>query len=93
MADDNNPVLFGTQKDYAWDAWQKAFDAGPGTSLPDPEKFNAWWNNVGTKVMFATTRDMMFSAWAAGITDRIQACNAGFPAWWQQILDSQPKTT
>ena len=87
----SDPILFGTERDYAWDAYQKAFDAG--TLLPDPMKFEAYFNEVYLKLGSFSLHDRMQSAWGRGVQDRNEACTTGFNAWWQQILDSQPKTS
>ncbi len=83
-----NPILFGTQKDYAWDAWQKAFDAG--TLLPARDRFETWWTEVGLTVEWKDLREMMQAAWGSGVQDHNIACTAGFNSWWQEILDKQP---
>lgn len=85
------PTLFGTEKDYAWNAWQKAFDAG--ALLPDHEKFVAWFDEVYLKLGSFGLHDRLHAAWGAGVQDRNEQCTAGFNSWWQEILDSQPKTS
>jgi hypothetical protein len=82
------PILFGTQKDYAWDAFQTAFDAGK--LLPDRTYFETWWTEVGLTVQWKDLRQMFEAAWGSGVQCRNIACTAGFNAWWQQILDAQP---
>ena len=91
MAPDANPMLFGTEKDYAWDAWQKAFDAG--TRLPDHEKFLKWFDEVYLKLGAFSMRDRFHAAWGVGVQDRNEQCTSGFNAWWQEILDTQPKVS
>jgi hypothetical protein len=90
--DPENPVLFGTQRDYAWNAWQSAFDAGK--LLPDSAKFHAWWNDFGVTVQWKSVHEMMQAAWGKGVQDRNEQCTAGFDAWWQHVLaDAQPVDT
>ena len=86
-----DPILFGTEKQYAWDAYQKAFDAG--ALLPDHGKFSTWFDEVYLKLGEWPMRERMHAAWGAGVQDRNIACTAGFNAWWQEILDTQPKIT
>lgn len=88
-SDPENPVLSGTQKDVAWDAWQSAFDAGK--LMPDHTKFLAWWDEFGVTVQWKSVYEMMQAAWGKGVQDRNEQCTAGFALWWQQILaDAQP---
>lgn len=88
MSDPNNPTLFGTEKDYAWNAYQSAFDAG--TLLPDRKRFEQYFDEVYAKLGAFSLRDRMQSAWNVGVQHRNEACTAGFIAWWQNILDTQP---
>ena len=87
-----DPVLFGTEKDYAWNAWQSAFDAG-GTLLPDHDKFEKYFDEVYLKLGAYSLHDRLMSAWNAGVLDRNEQGTAGFNAWWQEILDKHPVTT
>lgn len=91
----SDPILSGTEKEYAWDAWQKAFGIsfGGGSILPDHEKFVAWWEVTGSRVAWLSKRELMQSAWQAGVYDRLEQSTAGFNAWWQEILDTQPVAT
>lgn len=82
----SDPVLFGTQKDIAWSAWQAAFDAG--ALLPDHEKFEAWWEMFGLRVQWKDSREMMHAAWGKGVQDRNEQGTAGFDAWWQMIVNA-----
>lgn len=75
-------ILFGTQLDYAWDAWQRAF--GP---QPVRARFDAWWTNVALTKPWSTLYALMYAAWLAGANDRN---GTGFDSWWQEILDKQP---
>lgn len=85
----SDPILFGTERDYAWDAYQKAFDAGK--LLPDRTKCDAWWE-IALKVAWKDLHEMMSGAWGSGVQDRNEQGTAGFNAWWQEILDKQPVT-
>jgi hypothetical protein len=91
MSEPKTPQLFGTEKDYAWDAWQKAFDAG--TLLPDRAKFEKYFDEVYLKLGAYPLRERLNSAWNSGVLDRNEQGTAGFNAWWQEILDSQPTTS
>lgn len=84
----SDPVLFGTEHDYAWDAYQKAFDAGQ--LLPDRAKFNAWFDEVYLQLGAYPMRERFNAAWGAGVQERNIQCTAGYDAWWQEILDKQP---
>jgi hypothetical protein len=79
----DKPQLFGTQKDYAWNAWQAAFDAG--TLLPDRDKFETWWTEFGLTIVWKSTREMMQAAWGKGVADRHEQGLAGFNAWWAEV--------
>ena len=46
----SDPIIFETQKDLAWSAWQTAFDAG--VLLPDRDKFETWWTTLALKVQW-----------------------------------------
>lgn len=81
-----DPVLFGTQKQVAWAAWQAAFDAG--RYLPDLEKFQTWWREFGLTVRWGHIREMMQAAWGKGVQDRNEQCTAGFNSWWQALVDA-----
>lgn len=85
----SDPILLGTEKDYAWDAWQKAFDAGE--LLPDHAKFLAWFDEVYLKLGAYSLHDRLHAAWCAGVQDRNEQGTRSFNAWWQEILDSQPQ--
>lgn len=77
----SDPMLFGTQMDYAWDAWKKA---SSGSSRPaSNEEFKAWWDGHACTTHWTSLYEMMHAAWNAGAQE-------GFTAWWQGILDSQP---
>lgn len=90
MPDADNPMLFGTQKDYAWNAWQTAYGAGNGTGA-DRAEFDAWWERIAAQPS-GSIRALMAAAWQEG--DRSARMKAPtFDAWWQQIIDTQPKVT
>lgn len=91
MTDKDNPILFGTEKDYAWNAWQKAFDAGK--LLPSRERFDAWWRDVALVVSWPHIKNLLDAAWKAGVMDRSAQGYSGFNSWWQEILDKQPVIT
>ena len=86
---DKDPMLFGTEKDYAWDAYQKGFGAG---ETPSEAKFEKYFNDVYLKLANYSLHDRMQSAWNVGVRHRNELSTAGFDAWWQVILDSQPVT-
>jgi hypothetical protein len=86
MPDDQNPTLYGTQKDVAWAAWQDAFDAGK--LLPDRSKFDDWWEQFGTKVQWKSLQELLHAAWGKGVQDRNEQGTAGWSSWWQAIVDS-----
>lgn len=83
MSDPDNPILSGTQMDYAWDAWQKA--QFPGTA--NRSEFDAWWSTALTK-QWPSVKALMQAAW-----DGSRALCPTFDMWWKQILDDQPVTT
>ena len=85
-----DPILYCTEKQAAWDAWQSAFDAGK--LLPDHEKFERWFDEVYLKLGAYSLHDRMQAAWGSGVMDRNEQCTAGYNEWWQAILDGQPKT-
>jgi hypothetical protein len=83
-----DPILFGTEKDYAWDAYEKAFDAN--ALQPDHAVFDKWFDDVYLQLGSYSLHDRLHAAWGAGVQARNIACTVGFGAWWQKILDSQP---
>ena len=85
--DPNNPQLFGTQRDYAWNAWQTAFGVGNGTGADEAE-FQKWWE-VAVTSRWDSTKTLMLSAWSMGAA-AAAAKAPTFAAWWQQIVDAQP---
>jgi len=85
----SEPILFGTQKDYAWDAYQSGFGKG-GVLLPDRADFEDWWNMFGLGVQWQDLREMFHAAWGKGVQNRNVQGTAGYDAWWQEILDKQP---
>lgn len=87
MSDSDNPILFGTEKDVAWAAWQSAFDAGPGTLLPDRAKFEKYFDEAYRVLAEFSLRDRMNSAWNSGVLDRNEQGTSGFNSWWQKIVD------
>ncbi len=89
MANDGDPMLMGTEKDYAWDAWQRAFGEGR-VLLPDRAKFEKYFDEIYRVLADFSLHDRLQSAWNSGVLDRNEQGTAGFNAWWQQILDSQP---
>jgi len=76
----SDPVIWGTQKEFAWDAWQKAFDAG--ALKPDRQRFEKWWEEVALHTSWTELREMMQWAWLTGVYDRNVQCTAGFDAWF-----------
>lgn len=86
--DSDNIIIFGTQKEYAWDDWQKAFDAG--AHLPDHQAFLTWWDNTALTTRWNDLRGMMEAAWIMGVQDRTTQTGHGFNSWWQEIIDTQP---
>lgn len=83
---EDNPTLYGTQRDYALDAWRTACGSEDG--------FAHWWDSIAVVGPWHSTRELMAAAWSAA------PCNpaiddpaplARFEAWWRQILDGQPK--
>jgi hypothetical protein len=86
-----DPILFGTEKDYAWDAYQKGY--GDGKLTPNCEKFDRYFDEVYLKLAAYSLHDRMNSAWNVGVMHRNEEATAGFDAWWQEILDTQPKVT
>jgi hypothetical protein len=86
------PILFGTEKDYAWDAWRKANDED-GLS-PDRAKFNAWWDSVAlARTWTGGMRELFEAAWNASVDEHAKFLRSGYAAWWQEILDKQPVVT
>ena len=88
--DPDNPVLFGTERDYAWNAWQTAYGAGSGTGA-DENEFSAWWERRAAKG-WPSKRSLMAEAWTMGCRAALNKAPT-FEEWWQQILDSQPAVT
>lgn len=85
----DNPQLNATEMQTAWDAWQKAFDAG--RLLPHHDDFQEWWTATALTTSWSTTRDLMQAAWNAGLQDRKQQnAENSFQAWWEEIIASQP---
>lgn len=82
-----DPTLFGTERDYARDAYQKAFGDGAARA-----KFETYFDEIYLKLGAFSLHDRMQSAWSRGVLDRNEQATAGYAAWWQQILDSQPRT-
>lgn len=72
----------------AWSAWQVAFDSGK--LLADHAKFETWRTTTGAYPGWKNVREYIESAWGNAVIDRNEQCTAGFSAWWQEILDSQP---
>jgi hypothetical protein len=87
-SDPSTPILFGTEKDYAWDAYQKGY--GDGKLSPDRERFKKYFDEVYLQLGAFSLQDRMRSAWNVGVRDRNEDATAGYDAWWQEILDSQP---
>lgn len=87
MADIKDPILFGTEKDYAWDAYRRGFGAGADV---DRSRFETYFDEVYLKLGAYSLHDRMNSAWNVGVMHRNELGTGGFAAWWQQILDSQP---
>lgn len=85
----SDPILFGTQRDYAWTAWQTAYGAGDGQGAHEDE-FTAWWD-VAVAAHWGSLEALMSAAWLAG-SQAAAAKAPTFKAWWQSILDTQPVT-
>lgn len=87
MAD---PILFGTQKDYAWDAWRTASCRRPEDETISKKHFEEWWDSYLSNVPKFSLEDLFRAAWNTGAsnTDKIK-----FESWWQEILDKQPGET
>lgn len=85
----SDPILFGTQRDYAWTAWQTAYGAGDGQGANEAE-FTAWWEGVHNYT-WQSVELMLHAAWTAG-AQAAAAKAPTFKAWWQSILDTQPVT-
>lgn len=75
-----DPILWGTQMEFAWDAWQKAFDAG--ILKPDRARFDTWWESVALHESWRELRELFQAAWIAAANDRNIQCTAGFDAWF-----------
>ena len=80
-----NPILFGTQRDYAYSAFSRAycgkltFDDAEVTAL-----FARFWDNLPAPI--TDERSLFEMAWMAG-------ASAAFNAWYMEILKGQPTVT
>lgn len=86
-----DPILFGTEKDYAWDAYQKAFDGG--VHQPNPAAFEKYFDEVYLKLGAFPLAERLQSAWNSGVLAHNEASTAAFSGWWEGILASQPVVT
>lgn len=86
MSDPNNPMLFGTEKDYAWNAWQTAYGDGNGTGA-DQAEFEAWWQRA-TAQAWDSTKTLMMAAWQQGD----QAARAKAPRFDACLSGSHPRS-
>lgn len=78
MTDPLNPHLFGTQKEYAWDAWKTK--VAPLT--PSKELFDQWWEGAANQ-RWNSVRDLMIAAWNNAVAEQTT-----FDGWWNAIVEA-----
>jgi hypothetical protein len=98
MSDDNNPTISSTMLELAFVAWQvrrNNYDAATidldqtGSSW---EAFERWWGAINSGGI-TSLRDLCWRAWIASAGHARYDDPAKFGAWWQIIVDAQPRPT
>lgn len=81
------PIFFGTEMDYAWDAFQKAYDGGK--RQPERADFDDWWERVALQTKWEDKQHLMDGAWQEGVYCRNRDNTAAFNVYW----DNRPCLT
>lgn len=79
-----NPTIYGTQKDYAYDAFSRGY-CGKLTfdDATMRAQFEVWWNALPAPI--ADEHELFKLAW-------IEGAALSFNAWYMEILKAQPVT-
>jgi len=101
MSDTDNPIITCTQMQLAFVAWQvRRADYDVDKAVLDPsgpswDAFQTWWsrNEIAGWPVSNSLRGLCAAAWVAAkpIEETPGDDLQHFNAWWQTIVDGQPK--